>query len=54
MGHTLKVTAWNMKGISGSAPYTNELLNNCDICVLTEHHLYQAELYKLDQLHEQF
>ena len=50
----INVTTWNMKGLSGASPYAHELLDNCDICVLTEHHLYPCELYKLDQLHQDF
>jgi exonuclease III len=45
-----RVVSWNMRGLSCALPYVNQLLNNNDICVLTEHHLFECELYKLNDI----
>ena len=53
MGYTnisLRVVSWNMRGLQGSHPYVNQLLSNNDICVLSEHHLYECELHKLSNI----
>ena len=46
----VRIISWNMKGLSGAVPYASELLTSCDICVLTEHHLYECELYRLGNI----
>ena len=48
------ITAWNMKGLSVSIPYANTLLSESNVCVFTEHHLYQSELHKLHTIHKDF
>ena len=60
MGHTninaisLRVVSWNMRGLQGSHPYVNQLLSNNDICILSEHHLYECELHKLSNINSNF
>jgi hypothetical protein len=43
-----------MKGLTGAIPYLSELMNDADICVLTEHHLYSCELNKLRNINMEF
>ena len=43
-----------MRGLSGSLPFVNYLLNDSDICIVSEHHLYECELHKLSQISEQY
>ena len=50
----LVIRAWNMKGLSGSSVYATYLLDNSDICVFSEHHLFPVELYKLNNLHPEY
>ena len=60
MGHTninaisLRVVSWNMRGLQGSHPYVNQLLSHNDICILSEHHLYECELHKLSNINSNF
>ena len=51
---SLRVSCWNMRGLSGSLPFVNYLLNDSDICIISEHHLYECELHKLSQINEQY
>ena len=31
---SLRVSCWNMRGLSGSLPFVNYLLNDSDICIV--------------------
>ena len=50
--NTLTLACWNARGIMSSVPYLCQILNskNIDICVLTEHWLYNHSLSFLDSL----
>jgi len=50
----MKVTAWNMRGITASTPYIRKLLHDTDICILSEHHLFECELHKLRKVNDNF
>ena len=50
----IRITFWNVKGLSGSIPYLSKLLNHSDIMVIQEHHLYQCELNKMYNVHDEF
>ena len=55
ISHTnLRVLSWNMRGFKAASPYINTLLNDSDICVLSEHHLFENELWKLNGLTDKF
>lgn len=43
----LTCAAWNMRGVGASKPYIQELMAAVDILALSEHQLYECELWKL-------
>ena len=49
---SITITAWNMRTLSCARPLINELVNEykADILCLSEHRLYNSELYKLSKL----
>ena len=49
----LRITAWNMRGLATSKPYLRHLLDDSDIGCVSEHGLYEPELYKLGEVHEE-
>ena len=51
---SLRIVSWNMRGIRGSYPYINHLLSNNDICVLSEHHLFECQLHRLSCINNDF
>ena len=50
--HNLTITSWNVRSINKATPYINELLNyhNSDVLCISEHRLYEHELYKLNEI----
>ena len=52
--NNLRITAWNMRGFYVALPYLYDLLELSDVVFVSEHHLYQNELYKLDNVHADF
>ena len=42
----LRIVSWNMKGFKAVNPYTCSLLNDNDIYIVSEHHLFEWELGK--------
>ena len=46
----LKVIAWNSRGFGNSQLYMRHLSTNCDIMVITEHHLYSSQTQKLGDI----
>ncbi len=50
----LKVTTWNCRGFKNGEPYVNELAQNADIVIITEHWLWPFEAHKLNQVHGNF
>ena len=50
----LRISSWNMRGITASEPYARKLLSENDICVFTEHHLFECELHKLHDLDKDY
>lgn len=51
---TLAVSAWNCRGLTSATPYIQHLSSSSDIIVLSEHWLWPYELFKLDNLMEDF
>ncbi len=43
----LTCAAWNMRGMGTSGPYMKQLLSEVDILALSEHKLFECELWKL-------
>ena len=51
----LRVSAWNVRSLSCAGPYIHELLEvHSDILFISEHRLYEHELYKLGDIHPNF
>ena len=50
MDYEISIGSWNVKGLAGSRPYLLDLLQVTDICVVVDHHLYQNQLYKLNDV----
>ena len=50
MDNEISICSWNLKGLAGSKPYMLDLLHMADICVISEHHLYNNQLYKLESI----
>ena len=52
---SVKVSAWNCRGLATATPYLHRLLEGgSDIVILSEHWLWPFDLYKLDELHPSF
>ena len=51
---TLSITGYNARSLSGNKLYINELLSNSDVLCLSEHRLYENELYKLDDVNNEY
>ena len=47
---TLKLIAWNSRGFGNSQMYMREISKNCDIMVITEHHLYESQTHQLREI----
>ena len=55
MDDKLKIYAWNMNcAIATAGSYLNVLMESSDIIALSEHGLYNCELYKLNFVNEDF
>lgn len=52
--NTLKLAAWNCRGIKSARPYLMSLMNKYDVIALSEHKLYEAELSLLDDINRDF
>lgn len=50
----LTITGWNVRSLSCAKPYMKCLMSVADILVISEHRLYQNELFKLEQINDQF
>ena len=50
----LRITAWNLRGLTSASIYLKKLFAETDILVLNEHNLYQCDLHKLELLHSEF
>ena len=46
----IRVSCWNARGYLASIPYIRELLSECDILALSEHWVYENQLYKLNDI----
>ena len=50
-----KMSCWNCRGLSSSAPYLNYLLEKgTKILVLSEHWLWPYDLHKLDEINDKY
>ena len=50
----ISITAWNMRTLRSAAPYINKLMSTSDILILSEHRLYNSEMYKLNELNTDY
>jgi exonuclease III len=50
----IKYVAWNIRGLSSGLPYLKQLMKTADIVAVSEHGLYNCELWKLDQVDSNF
>ena len=50
----LCVAAWNSRGLKAAQPYLGKLTSQADIVIITEHHLYESQLYKLNEINRDF
>ena len=50
----LRLTAYNSRGLTAATKYICELLRESDILALSEHHLYETQLHKLQELDQNF
>ncbi len=50
----LKITAWNSRGLRAAQAYIEKLSSENDILVLSEHNLYESQLYRLNELNDEF
>lgn len=53
-GNVLKCVAWNMRSLQSGSPYLKELMLSNDIIAVSEHGLYNCQLWKVNELHCQF
>ena len=51
---TLRITAWNSRGMLASIPYIRDIMRNSDIICLSEHWLHRNRLYMLDEISNDF
>ena len=47
---SLRICSWNSRGVNAAKPYLQELMNENDIVVICEHQLYEAEMFKLNEI----
>ena len=50
----LRITAWNLRGLTSASIYLKKLFGETDILVLNEHNSYECDLHKLELLHSEF
>ena len=50
----LQITGFNVHGLSSTKDYMKVLMNECDIIGISEHFLYEHELYKLQEIDPSF
>ena len=50
----ITITAYNMRTLRGASAYVNVLMDSSDIMILSEHRLYNSELYKLKDLNSNY
>lgn len=50
----LKCCAWNMRSMSSGLPYLKQLMANNDIIIASEHGLYNCQLWKLNEISNEF
>ena len=48
------ISCWNCRGIYGNYKYAKTILNQVDIMAISEHWLYEDELYFLNELNNEF
>ena len=51
---SLRVCTWNCHGLMQALPYIQELAEEHDVIILSEHWLWPYELHKLDEIHPDF
>ena len=49
MMSVLQICAWNMRALRSAQVYCKELSTHCDILIMSEHRLYNCELFKLNE-----
>ena len=50
----INITCWNSRGLTASKSYLNELMQDSDIVCLSEHCLYNSQLYRLGEINQDF
>ena len=54
VSHCITITAWNVRTLNGARPYINKLMENADVLIISEHRLYESQLYQLDTINSEF
>ena len=50
----LRLSAWNSRGMQAARPYLKKLLSESDLVLVSEHHLYPAQHYRLAEVDKDF
>ena len=51
---SIRVGCYNVRGIESNHDYARKLLNQLDVCAITEHWLHDYDLHHLRNLHADF
>lgn len=54
ISNNIRITAWNSRGLRAAQAYLTKLCSQTDILVLSEHNLYESQLYRLNEINMQF
>lgn len=52
--NNLCITAWNSRGLRAAQPYLRKLASLSDIVIISEHNLYESQLFKLNDISKEF
>lgn len=52
--NTLSITCWNSRGLKAAQSYLTKLTNESDIVIISEHQLYESQLFKLNEINPNF
>ncbi len=50
----LRITAWNSRGLRAAQPYLEKITSMSDIVVISEHDLYESQVYRLNDINRDF
>lgn len=54
MNTTLRISAWNSRGMTSAQPYLKHLMQSADIVAISEHQMYECDLNRPDHIDEDF